>query len=148
MADQDNHGVLDEETINQILEQQAVLILGPLQEFTNLDADTATTLAMSVSREQLDVLNQIMPTTQHGDEALVKFPRFGVKIQAPNGTSGQITAPKRLEDVTDPGEALHWAFVLSLILCPQARACLKAFGFNYAFVQAAKQTESKSRIIV
>lgn len=135
------------EALRLLIEQQVALIAGALMEFTSLSDEQLQKHAAHVASEQLQVAQQIIPTLTRGNEQMHNYPRIGVKLHAPNGQEIIAKAYKRPEGITDPGEAIHWAFVTALLFSPQIRAVLSAHGFTYAFVQM-KAEEPKPKIIL
>lgn len=113
----------------------------------NLDEAALLQLAAEGLAEQQEIHEKVMPTFMAGTEAVTRYPTIRVSVQAPNGVSGTVAGPKRLEGVDDPQPAITQALLVALMLTPSVRAVLKAWGFKYSFEQSMQDLRQTPPLI-
>lgn len=131
--------------IRTMLESQANVMLsqtlGALAAFApHLTPDQMLDLAKSTVDEQLGPISgEIMPSMLFPD-AITKHPTIILRLgRGKEDIKVDVKAAKRLERVSDPGAAAQAGLLLALLTSPSARAVLKAFGWQYQFMQTAEQ---------
>lgn len=136
------------EMLRGALELQAQELEMILEHYTELGAEQRRVLAEQAVGEQLQIATQIIPTLR-GD-AVEKYPTIGVQVWDPKGKKGMIKAPKRIGPATELGDAIHFAMVSALLTTPGPRTILRAYGFNYSFVQSPEKLgeDNKPKIIL
>lgn len=135
---------LTAEGMRALIEQRMAItasqVMGILQLLApHVPADVALQIAQGTAQEQFGpIMQEILPTLADPD-AVAKHPTLIVRVGKPGeDLAAVVKSPKRLERVSDCGVAAQSAMVLALVLCPEARAILRAFGFTYAFMQSAE----------
>ena len=106
-------------------------------------------LAEYVLLEQEKLVTEFLPLI--GDEEKLKSrPVWGVKLTGPDGGQGHVLGFKHPKLCASDGTLiLGHIQVLSLVTSPIVRAVLRAYGFEYSFVEApADVLQQPSRVII
>lgn len=79
-------------------------------------------------------------------------PGWGFVVKAPPGapgglTEGVIVVAKRFADCRDLNESLHFITIIATLTSPLARSLLRAFGYDYHYVQSRNLPEKQKLIV-
>jgi hypothetical protein len=137
-----------QQMVQQALEMTAVQTSAILEQLApHLNDELRAELGGIVAQEQFGPIDQQILPTLFGPMA-ESHPTLvclisEAKKKGDEARQVQLRAPKSLNDVADPQTAAQSAVLIALLLCPPARALLKAFGFSYQFAQSDAAAEGK-----
>ncbi len=107
----------------------------------------AVRLAQIVAKEQMDQSAvPLIIQSMVDPDSIAKHPTLHLYVSDQKKGQVEMKTPKRFEQIRDLHVAAQAALALAFVLCPQARAVLRAFGFSYRF--AASQTPAGGRIVL
>lgn len=119
-------------------------ILAALQVWApQLTQDEAMEVAQRMVKEQLEGIPQILQGTVVPDQ-VAKYPTLQITIvNRVSKVAVNMQASKRFEHIADPQAAALSACMFALLKSPEARALLRAFGFDYTFAQTPQPAAGK-----
>lgn len=135
-----------EEVMQWTIENMGRDVIAMLSMYSNLDDEQKLQHAQAAVNEQLQVMDQIIPTLINAEQ-VKSHPTLMIKVRGPKGVTGVFEASKTLHGVEDPGRGIATALTLALLHSPGIRALLRVYGFDYTFMQSAKNLDVKKIIL-
>lgn len=103
----------------------------------HLTEESAAQLSAVIAKQQIHDVPEIFAGMLQTD-MVAKYPTLLMTVTDRHKNTVVMESPKRFERITDVSVAAQTAVMYAILHSPEARAILKAFGFDYAFAQSAK----------